>query len=73
MEPNYETSQRLIANKIIYRFDDVTRGDVTLLRLPSNCNVVYIKHSLHYTVKPLKSNTDSYTSVGDLFRTLHMA
>ena len=43
MEPNFETGQRLIANKTIYRFDDVQRGDVVILRPPTNIDVDYIK------------------------------
>jgi len=43
MEPSFETGQRLIANKIIYRFDDVKRGDVVILHPPSNLSVDYIK------------------------------
>jgi signal peptidase I len=43
MEPNFETGQRLIANKVIYRFDTVERGNVVILRPPSNIHVDYIK------------------------------
>ena len=43
MEPNFETGQRLIVNKIIYRFDDVRHGDVVILHPPSNLSVDYIK------------------------------
>jgi signal peptidase I len=43
MEPNFETGQRLIANKIIYRFDNIDRGDVVILRPPTGVNVDYIK------------------------------
>ena len=43
MEPNFEDGQRLIVNKIVYRFDKVERGDVVVLRPPTNENVNYIK------------------------------
>jgi len=43
MEPNFETGQRLIVNKVIYRFDGLNRGDVVILRPPSNSSVDYIK------------------------------
>lgn len=43
MEPNFESGQRLIVNKVIYRFDEVKRGDVVILRPPSDINAEYIK------------------------------
>ncbi|MFC2032870.1 signal peptidase I [Chloroflexota bacterium] len=43
MEPNFETGQRLIVNKVAYRFDDIKRGDVVILRPPSNSDADYIK------------------------------
>ncbi|MFC1982791.1 signal peptidase I [Chloroflexota bacterium] len=43
MEPNFETGQRLIVSKVIYRFGDLNRGDVVILRPPSNSSVDYIK------------------------------
>ena len=43
MEPNFETGQRLIVDKVTYRFGDVKRGDVVILRPPSNSSVDYIK------------------------------
>ena len=43
MEPNFETGQRLIANKVIYNFDEIKRGDVVILRPPTNIDVDYIK------------------------------
>lgn len=43
MEPNFETGQRLIINKFIYRFDEIKRGDVVVLHPPSDMNVEYIK------------------------------
>ena len=43
MEPNFETGQRLIVNKIIYKFDEVKRGDVVILHPPYDTNIDYIK------------------------------
>jgi len=43
MEPNFETGQRLIVNKLIYKFDNIDRGDVVILHPPSDTNVEYIK------------------------------
>jgi signal peptidase I len=43
MEPNFETDQRLIVDKVTYRFGEVKRGDVVILRPPSNSSVDYIK------------------------------
>lgn len=43
MEPNFETGQRLIVNKIIYKFDELKRGDVVVLRPPSDTNAEYLK------------------------------
>ena len=43
MEPNFEAGQRLIVNKLIYRFDEVKRGDVVILHPPSDTNMEYIK------------------------------
>ncbi|MFC1982219.1 signal peptidase I [Chloroflexota bacterium] len=43
MGPNFETGQRLIVDKVTYRFGDVKRGDVVILRPPSNSSVDYIK------------------------------
>jgi len=43
MEPNFETGQRLIASKVIYKFEDIERGDVVILRPPTNTDVDYIK------------------------------
>jgi len=43
MEPNFEDGQRLIVNKIIYKFDDISRGDVVILRPPPHMDVEYIK------------------------------
>ena len=43
MEPNFENGQRLIANKVIYKFDDIKREDVVILHPPNNVNIDYIK------------------------------
>jgi len=43
MEPNFESGQRLIVNKIVYKFDGIKRGDVVILHPPSDANVEYIK------------------------------
>lgn len=34
MQPNFEEGQRVLVNKIIYRFRDPQRGDVVILRPP---------------------------------------
>lgn len=43
MQPNFETDQWLIVNKAIYRFSDIKRGDVVMLRPPSNLDTDSIK------------------------------
>ena len=43
MEPNFETGQRLIVNRVVNRFGEIKRGDVVILRPPSNSSVDYIK------------------------------
>jgi len=43
MEPNFETDQRLIVNKVIYKFDEINRGDVVILNPPANTDIDYIK------------------------------
>jgi len=43
MEPNFETGQRLIVNKIIYKFDEVERGDVVIFHPLYDTDVDYIK------------------------------
>ena len=43
MQPNFETGQWLIVNKAIYRFSDIKRGDVVILRPPSNLDTDSIK------------------------------
>jgi signal peptidase I len=43
MEPNFETGQRLIANKITYKIDEIKRGDVVILRPPTDNHIEYIK------------------------------
>lgn len=43
MEPNFEWTQRLVINKMVYRFQEPERGDVIVLELADNPNVDYIK------------------------------
>ncbi|MFC2035672.1 signal peptidase I [Chloroflexota bacterium] len=43
MEPNFVEKQRLLVNKVVYNFHDPERGDVIILRNPSNPNEDYIK------------------------------
>jgi len=43
MEPSFENGQRLIVSKISYKFDEVGRGDVVIIRPPFDINVEYIK------------------------------
>lgn len=43
MEPNFQQGQRLIANKVIYKFYEPERGDVIIFHPPTNHQVDYIK------------------------------
>lgn len=43
MEPNLETNQRLVVEKVTYRFQEPQRGDVVVLRLPDHSRELLIK------------------------------
>ena len=43
MEPNFQQRQRLIVNKVVYRFHEPERGDVIVFHPPTNHHVDYIK------------------------------
>lgn len=43
MEPTLHTSERLIVNKILYRFSSPKRGDIIVLKSPRNPDISYIK------------------------------
>jgi len=43
MEPNFETGQLFIANKVIYKFDDIKRMNIVILSSPTHSDVHYIK------------------------------
>jgi len=43
MEPNFQQSQRLIINKLTYKFHEPERGDVIVFHPPDNYQVDYIK------------------------------
>jgi len=43
MEPTLHTKERLIINKIIYRFTTPKRGDIIVLKSPRNPDIDYIK------------------------------
>ncbi len=43
MEPNFYNHEYLIANKIVYRFDDLQRGDVIIFKNPNNRRQYLIK------------------------------
>lgn len=43
MEPNFEPGQRLMVNKMAYRFGEPQRGDVIILRPPITTEAVFIK------------------------------
>lgn len=43
MEPNLETNQRLVVEKVTYRFREPQRGDVVVLRLPDHSRELLIK------------------------------
>ena len=43
MEPSLEEGQRLIINKLIYKFDDPERGDVIVFHPPQTGQVDFIK------------------------------
>lgn len=43
MEPNLHTDQRIVVEKLSYRFHLPQRGDVVVLRLPSNTTELLIK------------------------------
>lgn len=43
MEPSFEPGQRIVVNKVVYRFQDPERGDVIIFHPPSNGQIDYIK------------------------------
>lgn len=43
MEPNLETNQRLVVEKVSYRFREPQRGDVVVIRLPGHGEELLIK------------------------------
>jgi signal peptidase I len=43
MEPNFETGQRLLVNKVVYNFHEPQRGDVVVLWPPYDVEYPYIK------------------------------
>ena len=43
MEPNLKTGERLLGNKLIYRFSSPTRGDVVVFKYPVDPSKMYIK------------------------------
>ena len=43
MEPNLETNQRLVVEKVTYHFREPQRGDVVVLRLPDHSRELLIK------------------------------
>ncbi len=43
MEPSLTPGQRLVVNKLVYRFHEPERGDVIILHPPTNGQVDYIK------------------------------
>lgn len=43
MEPSFQDGQRLVVNKLAYRFSEPQRGDVVIFHPPANGQVDYIK------------------------------
>ncbi len=43
MNPNFHTGQRLLVNKVIYKFHEPERGDVVIFHPPNNQQGDYIK------------------------------
>ena len=43
MEPNFETGQRLLVNKVVYNFHEPERGDVIIFRPPYEDRESFIK------------------------------
>ena len=43
MEPNFQDGQRLLINKIVYKFHEPERGDVIVFHPPDNQRADYIK------------------------------
>lgn len=43
MEPSFVPGQRLVVDKMVYRFHEPERGDVVILHPPTNGSVDYIK------------------------------
>lgn len=46
MEPNLETNQRLVVEKVTYRFREPQRGDVVVIRLPHHSRELLIKRTV---------------------------
>jgi signal peptidase I len=43
MEPNLRTGERVLGNKLVYKFTHPARGDVVVFRCPTDPNKTYIK------------------------------
>jgi signal peptidase I len=43
MEPNLHTGERVLGNKLIYRFKSPARGDVVVFKYPKDPSKIYIK------------------------------
>ncbi len=43
MEPNLQTGERVLCNKLIYRFTEPARGDVVVFKYPKDPHRIYIK------------------------------
>lgn len=43
MEPNLVTGERVLGNKLVYRFSNPTRGDVIVFRYPKDPDKIFIK------------------------------
>jgi signal peptidase I len=48
MEPTLQPNDRIIVNKITYRFKEPQRGDVIVFKYPLNPKVIYIKRLIAY-------------------------
>lgn len=56
MEPNLETGQRIIVEKITKNFDGYKRGDIVVLHPPGNKNVDYVKRIIGLPGETIKIN-----------------
>ncbi len=43
MEPNFHTGERVITNKISYKFESIKHGDVVVIQSPRNPEIQYVK------------------------------